>query len=61
MNRKYIFRIILILILVLGIIRFWTPEDTRICDGNTLVQHGHPTVSGSGFSCSGWEITDILP
>lgn len=42
--------------LVLIGIRLFSPEDTRICDGGTLVTHGNPSASSSGFSCSWWKL-----
>ncbi len=50
--RKRIWLIIIVAcILVLAGLRFLSPEDTRICDGNTLVKHGNPSADGSGFFC----------
>ncbi|MEI6119454.1 MAG: hypothetical protein WCP92_10155 [bacterium] len=43
---------IIVCILTLAGIRVFSPEDTRICDGTTLVKHGNPTANGSGFFCS---------
>jgi len=41
--------LIILCILVLGGVRFLSPEDTRICEGTTLVKHGNPSSDGSGF------------
>lgn len=50
--RKRIWLIIIVAcILVLAGLRFLSPEDTRICDGNNLVKHGNPDSNGSGFFC----------
>jgi len=58
--RKRIWLIIIVAcILVLASLRFLSPEDTRICDGNTLVKHGNPSADGSGFFCSWWILLPI--
>ena len=62
--RKRIYLIIIVAcILVLAGLRILSPEDTRICDGNTLVKHGNPSSNGSGFFCLSWErfTQTILP
>gem|GEM_PF-1895551 len=51
MKKRIWLIIIVACILVLAGLRFSSPEDTRICDGNTLVKHGHPYADGSGFFC----------
>ena len=33
-------------------IRFFSPEDDRICEGNVLIKHGNPSSNGSGLICS---------
>jgi len=48
--------LIIVCMLVLLGIRVFSPEDTRICDGTTLVKHGNPTANGSGFFCSWWKL-----
>lgn len=68
--RKRIWLIIIVAcILVLASLRFLSPEDTRICDGDTLIKHGNPSANGSGFfpfgkkpqdvTCSWWIILSI--
>lgn len=55
--RKRIWLIIIVAcIFVLASLRFLSPEDTRICDGDTLVKHGNPSADGSGFFCSGGKL-----
>ena len=51
MRKRLRLALIIICILVLAGIRVFSPEDTRICDGNNLVQHGNPSADGSGFFC----------
>lgn len=62
--KKYL-RLVLIVvcILVLAGIRVFSPEDTRICDGDALVKHGNPSADGSGFFCSWWKLLtqQVLP
>ncbi len=51
MRKRFRLALIIICILVLAGLRFLSPEDTRICDGDTLVKHGNPSADGSGFFC----------
>jgi hypothetical protein len=61
MNKRFRLVIIICCLLVFVGIRFFSPEDTRICDGNILVKHGNPSVAGSGFFClSGKLMTQSL-
>lgn len=52
MKKRYRLVLILSCILVFLGIRFFSPEDTRICNDGVLVKHGNPSVASSGFSCS---------
>ena len=49
MKKKYRLALIVVCLLVLLGIRVFSPEDTRICDWNTLVKHGNPSATGSRF------------
>ena len=49
MRKRVRLILIILCILVLGGVRFLSPEDTRICEGTTLVKHGNPSSDGSGF------------
>jgi len=61
MRKRIWLSIIIVCIFVLAGLRVFSPEDTRICDGNTLVKHGNPSVDGSGFFClSGRRFTQPL-
>lgn len=59
MRKRFRLALIIVCILVLAGIRVFSPEDTRICDGNTLVKHGNPSADGSGFFCSWWILLPI--
>jgi len=61
MRKRLRLALIIICILTLAGIRVFSPEDTRICDGTTLVKHGNPSANGSGFFCSWWKIHAFLP
>ncbi|MCX6823755.1 MAG: YbhB/YbcL family Raf kinase inhibitor-like protein [candidate division SR1 bacterium] len=61
MRKRLRLALIIVCILTLAGIRVFSPEDTRICDGTTLVKHGNPTANGSGFFCSGGKIHSFLP
>ncbi len=59
MRKKIRLGLIIVCILVLAGIRVFSPEDTRICDWNTLVKHGNPSIDGSGFFSFGRKSQDI--
>lgn len=59
MRKKLRLVLIIACVLVLTGLRFLSPEDTRICDGNTLVKHGNPSSDGSGLLCSWWALLSI--
>ncbi len=52
MKKRLRLVLIVICVLVLVGLKVFSPEDTRICDGDTLVKHGNPSSDGSGFFCS---------
>ncbi len=52
MRKRIRLILIIVCISVLAALRILSKEDTRICEGNTLVKHGNPSVDGSGFFCS---------
>jgi hypothetical protein len=52
MRKRLRLALIIVCILTLAGIRVFSPEDTRICDGTTLVKHGNPSADGSGLFCS---------
>lgn len=56
MRKRILLVIIVACILTLIGIRFFSPEDSRICDDNTLIKHGNPSADGSGFFCSWWKL-----
>ncbi|MFA6256392.1 MAG: YbhB/YbcL family Raf kinase inhibitor-like protein [Candidatus Absconditabacterales bacterium] len=58
MRKRILFVIIIACVLTLVGIRFFSPEDTRICDGDTIVKHGNPSINGSGFFCSGGKLLE---
>lgn len=70
MRKRLRLVLIVVCVIVLVGVRFISPEDTRICDGNTLVKHGNPSADGSGFfsfgkkpqdlTCSWWKIQLLL-
>lgn len=51
--------LVVICVLVLIGLRVFSSEDNRICDGDTLVKHGNPSVNGSGFFCNSWILLPI--
>lgn len=59
MKKRFRFALIIVCIFVLAGIRLFSPEDTRICDGNTLVKHGNPSANGSGLFCNSWILLPI--
>lgn len=61
MKKRFRLALIILCMLVLAGIRVFSPEDTRICDGNVLVKHGNPSADDSGFFClSGRLLTQSL-
>jgi len=56
MRKRILLVIIIACVLTLMWIRVFSPEDTRICDGATLIKHGNPSTDGSGFFCSWWKL-----
>lgn len=56
MRKKILLILIIVCILTLMGIRVFSPEDTRICEGNTLIKHGNPITNGSEFMCSWWKL-----
>lgn len=73
MRKRLRLIVIIVCVLVLVGLRVFSPEDNRICDGDTLVKHGTPSSDGSGFfsfgekpqdvTCSGGKLMDkaLLP
>ncbi len=59
MRKRLRLILIIVCILVLAGIRLFSPEDTRICDGNILVKHGNPSANGSGFFSFGKKPQDV--
>ena len=52
MRKRLRLTLIIVSIVTLVGIRVFSPEDTRICDGNKVIKHGNPSADGSGFFCS---------
>ncbi len=52
MKKRFRLALIIICVLVLVGLRIFSPEDNRVCDGDTLVKHGTPSSDSSGFFCS---------
>lgn len=63
MKKRFRLALIIMCVLVLVGLRVFSPEDNRICDGDTLVKHGTPSSDGSGFFCSDGKLMDkaLLP
>jgi len=51
-NIKVIALITFILIAVIAILRFSSPEDTWLCDEGIWVQHGHPSAEKPTTPCN---------
>ena len=60
MRKRLRLALIVVSVLTLVGIRVFSPEDTRICNGNTLVKHGNPSANGSGFFSFGKNPQDIM-
>lgn len=56
MRKRLRLALIVVCVLTLAGIRVFSPEDTRICNGTTLVKHGNPNANGSGLFCSWWKM-----
>jgi len=60
MKKRLRLALIVVSVLTLVGIRVFSPEDTRICNGNTLVKYGNPSANGSGFFSFGKKPQDIM-
>ena len=47
-----IFWILIVGIIVLGVLRFTSPEDTRICDNGQRIMHGNPDAAMPTEACT---------
>ena len=48
--RKWVW-IGIIIVVLLAILRFWTPEDTWICKSGEWIRHGNPSVEAPTTLC----------